>query len=85
MYHSAEYKWTSVHFAPYDVTIEKYVMTYRFLQLHHGENYGARAIQTLGAQLWNELPLELRVLEEHGAFHKNLKTLLFKREYALWI
>ena len=45
--------------------------------------YGARAIQTLGAQLWNELPLELRVLGEHRAFRKNLKTLLFKREYGL--
>ena len=45
--------------------------------------YGARAIQTLGAQLWNELPLELRDLEKRGAFRKNLKTLLFKREYAL--
>ena len=47
--------------------------------------YGARAIQTISAQLWNELPLELCELEEHGAFRKNLKTLLFKLEYALWI
>ena len=44
--------------------------------------YGARAIQTLGAQLWNELPLELRDHEERGAFRKYLKTLLFNREYA---
>ena len=47
--------------------------------------YGARTVQTLGAQLWNELPLKLRRFVEHGAFRKNLKTLLFKREYALWI
>ena len=41
--------------------------------------YGARAIQTLRAQLWYELPLELRELEEHGAFRKNQnKLLLFK-------
>ena len=33
---------------------------------------GARAIQTLGAQLWNELPLELRDVEKRGAFRKNL-------------
>ncbi|XP_062621370.1 uncharacterized protein LOC134282960 [Saccostrea cucullata] len=45
--------------------------------------YGARAISTLGAQLWNNLPLELRELEAHGAFRKNLNTLLFKREYNL--
>ncbi|XP_062589924.1 uncharacterized protein LOC134251528 [Saccostrea cucullata] len=45
--------------------------------------YGARAISTLGAQLWNNLPLELRELRAHGAFRKNLKTLLFKREYNL--
>ena len=43
----------------------------------------ARVIQTLGAQLWNELPLTLRELEEHGIIRKNLKTLLYKREYAL--
>ena len=35
--------------------------------------YGGRTIQTTGAQLWNELPLELRELDEHGAFNKNLK------------
>ncbi|XP_062604776.1 uncharacterized protein LOC134266566 [Saccostrea cucullata] len=45
--------------------------------------YGARAISTLGSQLWNNLPLELRELEAHGAFRKNLKTLLFKRGYNL--
>ena len=45
--------------------------------------YDARAISTLGAQLWNNLPLELRELEAHGAFRKNLKALLFKIEYNL--
>lgn len=43
--------------------------------------YGARAINILGAQLWTEVPWELRKLETHGAFRKTLKTLLFEREY----
>jgi hypothetical protein len=44
--------------------------------------YGARAITTLGAQLWNGLPLELRELDSHRTFRKNLKTILFRREYS---
>ena len=43
--------------------------------------YGTRSVRTLGAKLWNELPLEMRREESHQALRKKLKTLLYRREY----
>jgi hypothetical protein len=43
--------------------------------------YGTRSMRTLGAKLWNELPLEMRREESHQIFRKRLKTLLYRHEY----
>ncbi len=43
--------------------------------------YGSRSIRTLGAKLWNELPVKLRGPVTQCTFRKHLKTILFKREF----
>ena len=43
--------------------------------------YGARSIRTLGAQLWNELPANIRGPISQVTFRKHLKTVLFKKAY----
>ena len=43
--------------------------------------YGARSISTLGAQLWNELPINIRGPISRATFRKHLKTILFKQAY----
>lgn len=42
---------------------------------------GTRTKTILGAQLCNDLLLELCKLETHETFRKTFRTLLFKREY----
>ena len=43
--------------------------------------YGARSLGTLGAQLWNELPANIRGPISQSVFRKHLKTVLFKQVY----
>jgi len=45
-------------------------------------NFGARSFKTLGAQLWNNLPQELRAPASQAAFRKHLKTFLFIEAYG---
>lgn len=43
--------------------------------------YGSRSLQVRGAQLWNNLPAEMRALSSQTVFRKRLKTVLFKDVY----
>jgi hypothetical protein len=43
--------------------------------------YGSRSLQVRGAQLWNNLPAEMRALSSLPVFRKRLKTVLFKDVY----
>ena len=52
------------------------------LQVSRASNrYGTRSLRTLGAQLWNELPAEVRGPISHSLFRKRLKTILFKQTF----
>ena len=44
-------------------------------------NFGKRSLKFTGAQLWNSLPLELKVIEEHEIFRSKLKTYYLRSYY----
>ena len=46
------------------------------------KNYGDRAFQCAAPKLWNNLPPELRHIENLAPFKKALKTLKFKEAYS---
>ena len=56
---------------------------WRLQVLRSSNQYGARALQTLGAKLWNDLPAHVRGPMGQSTFRKHLKTLLFKQAYKL--
>ena len=39
---------------------------------------------SIGPRLWNQLPLQLRVVNNTSVFKKNLKTLLFRQCFFTW-
>lgn len=44
---------------------------------------GDRAFQKAGPELWNNLPVDIRSIENIESFKKKLKTFLFKQSYKL--
>jgi hypothetical protein len=44
--------------------------------------YGSRSYKSLGAQLWNKLPYDVRAPTTQAAFRRKLKTFLFKETYT---
>ena len=47
--------------------------------------YGKRSMRTLGAQLWNKLPLDLHNLESHAAFWKTLVQVSISPGITNWL
>ena len=45
--------------------------------------FGEKAFDHYAPQVWNELPREIRELENHSSFKRQLKTFLFKRAYNI--
>ena len=46
------------------------------------KTFGDRSFKTVGPQLWNTLPVDLRNLDSVETFKKHLKTLFFRKCYS---
>ena len=49
-----------------------------FPKITKTKSYGDRAFAIAAPTVWNNLPIKLRAIANHGAFKKGLKTHLFK-------
>ena len=47
------------------------------------ETYGFRAFSVIAPTLWNDLPIDIRSIDNVNKFKSKLKTFLFKRVYEL--
>ena len=45
--------------------------------------YGLRAFSVIAPILWNDLPIDIRSIDDVNKFKSKLKTFLFKRVYEL--
>ena len=47
------------------------------------KTYGLRAFSVIAPILWNDLPIDIRSIDDVNKFKSKLKTFLFKRVYEL--
>ena len=53
------------------------------LLLNPLRTYGLRPFSVIAPILWNDLPIDIRSIDDVNKFKSGLKTFLFKRDYEL--
>ena len=53
------------------------------LKPYNLKTYGFRAFSVIAPILWNDLPIDIRSIDDVNKFKCKLKTFLFKRVYEL--
>ena len=60
-------------------------LNYRLLQVPRTKlkTFVARSFRVAGPTLWNNIPDELRCIDDQNVFKKSIKTFLFKKAFNL--
>ena len=53
------------------------------IESYNLKTYGLRAFSVIAPQLWNELPMAIRSIDNINIFKSKLPTFLFKQAYEL--